>query len=116
MLLNRQGAGSGVHIMKECFGNVAIAYALQKNSPIRQSFNRKLQQTRQAGLIDKYIQDAADDLGLKGLTGLRKRQARKPYSLTLTEVKGPLFILLVLQVLTCLCFLAEKLWPLLKGN
>lgn len=47
-----------LHIMKECAINMPISIGLEKNSPLKPSFDRLLRQVMEAGLISKWLSDS----------------------------------------------------------
>lgn len=47
-----------LHIMKECAINMPISIGLEKNSPLKSSFDRLLRQVMEAGLINKWLSDS----------------------------------------------------------
>lgn len=47
-----------LHIMKECAISMPISIGLEKNSPLKPSFDRVLRQMMEAGLISKWLSDS----------------------------------------------------------
>lgn len=47
-----------LHIMKECAISMPISIGLEKNSPLKPSFDRLLRQVMEAGLISKWLSDS----------------------------------------------------------
>lgn len=46
-----------LHVMKDCVINMPISIGLQKNSPIKQRFDKYIRRIFEAGLIKKWISD-----------------------------------------------------------
>ena len=117
---------SFVHIMDQCYSIVPIAHGIQKNSIIKKSLSLKIRQLREGGLIDKYISDASDDLGMKGRVQFKRKEARKTVALTLSkcmathshecnqifndllgEIEGPVIVILFLFGIALIIFVME---------
>lgn len=47
-----------LHIMKECAISMPISIGLEKNSPLKPSFDRLLRQVMEAGLTSKWLSDS----------------------------------------------------------
>ena len=73
---------SFVHIMDECYGIVPVAHGIQKNSLFKKSLGLKIRQLREAGLLDKFISDASNDLANQN-ENIFKGETRKTEPLTL---------------------------------
>ena len=54
-----------MHITKECFLPFNVAFALQKNSLYTNSFNKKMNQLVEGGLIRKWTNDEFNKIAYK---------------------------------------------------
>lgn len=48
-----------LHLMRECAVNMPISIGLEKNSPIKPKFDRLLRRLIEAGLVSKWLSEAA---------------------------------------------------------
>ena len=54
-----------MHIMRECIKPIGVAFVLQKDSFLTNSFNRKLSQLVESGLTDKWMLDEFEKVAKK---------------------------------------------------
>ena len=87
-----------------------IALGLQKRSPIGPMLDHKLQQMREAGLLDKWILDGIASAGK--LAGDIGRETRIPQALSLDDLQG-IFILYGFLILMCVIVWGFELISLL---
>ena len=92
---------NSVHIMEDCFYDLAIALGLSKNSPYKSSIDRKIEQLREGGFIAKWMQGDGDKL--KDV----QRETRKDNAFTLPQLQGPFLLHGVILVISILAFLGE---------
>lgn len=93
-----------LHIMKECAINMPIAIGLEKNSPLKSSFDRLLRQVMEAGLINKWLSDSKQRF---------EASIEEPPQEALMDLKklyGVLFALLIGFGLALLALIGENLY------
>ena len=54
-----------MHIMRECIKPIGVAFVLQKDSFLTNSFNKKLSQLVESGLTDKWMLDEFEKVAKK---------------------------------------------------
>lgn len=93
-----------LHIMKECAINMPISIGLEKNSPLKPSFDRLLRQVMEAGLTSKWLSDSIQRF---------EASIEEPPQEALMDLKklyGVLFALLVGYSISLLALIGENLY------
>lgn len=93
-----------LHIMKECAINMPISIGLEKNSPLKPSFDRLLRQVMEAGLISKWLSDSIQQF---------EASVEEPPQEALMDLKklyGVLIALLIGFGVALLVLIAENLY------
>lgn len=93
-----------LHIMKECAISMPISIGLEKNSPLKPSFDRLLRQVMEAGLISKWLSDSIQRF---------EASVEEPPQEALMDLKklyGVLFALLIGLSIALLALIGENLY------
>lgn len=93
-----------LHIMKECAINMPISIGLEKNSPLKPSFDRLLRQVMEAGLISKWLSDSIQRFD---------SSVEEPPQEALMDLKklyGVLFAMLIGYSIALLILIGENLY------
>ena len=96
--------GTDVHIMDDCFYDIAIALGLGKHSPYRESIDRKITQLREGGFIEKWMK--------LGDFKQVKQKPRKDNPFTMGQLQGPFYLFL----LGLLASLIDFVWEFAHGK
>ena len=99
VLIDQRFGKTNVHITSESFLPIQIGLGLQKRSPIGPMFNYKMQQMREAGLLDKWILDGIAGAGR--LAEKSERETRIPLGLTIDDLQS-IFLLFLVMTFACL--------------
>ena len=100
LLLDESGY-TDVHIMEDCFYDIAIALGLAKNSPYKESIDFKISQLREGGLIAKWMSESE--------IGEYKNEFRDDVPFSITDLQGPFYLHIIIMVIASLVFLWEFL-------
>ena len=88
-----------VHVMDDCFYEIAIALGLGKNSPYRESIDLKITQMREAGLIAKWMDESE--------VMEHTKEVREDEKFTLDDLQGPFLLHSILIGVSSLAFIIE---------
>ena len=104
MLLDDQGY-SDVHVMDDCFYDIAIALGLGKNSPYRESIDYKMTQLSEGGFIAKWMADG--DISKHG------NEVREDKAFSMNDLQGPFLLhILIMDLWSLLASLLA--WKLIS--
>lgn len=102
-MLSDEAGNTDVHIMDDCFYEIAIAFGLGKNSPYKESLDRKITQLREGGFIHKWMK-----------AGEVKKEihshARKDTPFSMEQLQGLFYLYLLLITLSFTVFVFEYLF------
>lgn len=98
-VLTDESGFTDVHIMDDCFYEIAIAFGIGKNSPYKGSLDRKITQLREAGLIHKWMK--------AGEIKNEASEARKDTPFSMGQLQGPFYLYLLLVTFSMLIFVLE---------
>lgn len=93
-----------LHVMTECAINMPISIGLQKNSPLKPSFDRLLRQIMEAGLINKWLSDS-----IRRFEGSIE-ESPKEALMDLKKLYGVLFAVLVGFIIALFALIVENLY------
>lgn len=108
---NKVGRTS-VHIMSDCYLTFHVAFLVAKNSKYTEIFNRRIQQLTEAGLIELYNKQEMDKVATVRNGGKGDNSNAKPEPLNMSQLQGPFYVWLFLQLASILAFLIETFWSL----
>ena len=98
------------HIGRECFLPISIGLGLQRRSPYKKAMDRKILQLKEAGIVEKWLNDAAD-----AMNEIRDRKlvekAQRDKSLALSDFQGPIIILVALLICDVISLILEMSMP-----
>lgn len=93
-----------LHIMEECAINMPISIGLEKNSPLKPSFDRLLRQVMEAGLISKWLSDSIQRFEAS------IEESPQEALMDLKKLYGVLFAVLVGFSIALLALIGENLY------
>lgn len=102
------------HIGRECFLPTRIGLGLQKRSPYKKALDRKVLQLKEAGIVDKWLNDAAD-----AMNEIRDRKlvekAQRDKALSVSDIQGPIIVLVAMLIFDMIFLMVEMCMSTMQG-